>query len=101
MSQEKKAVILPLFGDTATAQPSSSSGAPAASHPRSGVVLVSGATGGVGKRVVQVSQTWNRKGSSLTSSYQRTLVPFQIVWLGSDSMMFHSVVPTTDVCMEP
>jgi len=56
-AQEKKDVILPLFGDTATAQPSSGGGGRAAGRPQSGIVLVSGATGGVGKRVVQVSGT--------------------------------------------
>lgn len=54
MMQDKKAVILPLFGDTAMAQPSSSSGGGGGGGGRrDGIVLVSGATGGVGKRVVQ------------------------------------------------
>lgn len=56
--QEKKAVILPLFGDSAmSAQPSSGANGSNANAPRRGVVLVSGATGGVGKRVVQVNFT--------------------------------------------
>lgn len=54
-TEDKKAVILPLFGDTAMAQPSSSSGrGGSGGRRRDGIVLVSGATGGVGKRVVQV-----------------------------------------------
>ncbi len=54
--QEKKAVILPLFGDAATAQRGSSPGSlRARGGPDSGIVLVSGGTGGVGKRVVQAS----------------------------------------------
>jgi hypothetical protein len=55
-AQEKKSVILPMFGDSAmSARPSSSNGnGSAGSGAQSGIVLVSGATGGVGKRVVQV-----------------------------------------------
>jgi hypothetical protein len=55
-AQEQKSVILPLFGDSAmSARPSSSnSNGSAGSGPQGGIVLVSGATGGVGRRVVQV-----------------------------------------------
>ena len=62
-AQEQKSVILPLFGDSAmSAQPSSANGSGSAgSGPQGGIVLVSGATGGVGRRVVQVrvyTHTW-------------------------------------------
>lgn len=56
-AQEQKSVILPLFGDSAmSARPSSSnSNGSAGSNTQGGIVLVSGATGGVGRRVVQVN----------------------------------------------
>ena len=41
LTQERKSVILPLFGDTATGQPSNGSGGSAA-RPEAGIVLVTG-----------------------------------------------------------
>ena len=41
VTQERKSVILPLFGDTGTAQPSSGNGG-SAPQPEGGIVLVTG-----------------------------------------------------------
>ena len=70
--QEKKAVLLPMFGESATAQPSSGGGSgQPRGGPRGGVVLVSGATGGVGKRVVAALLSQGRAVRALVRDVEK------------------------------
>jgi hypothetical protein len=89
-AQEKKSVILPLFGDSAMSAQSSSAGGngSSGSGARGGVVLVSGATGGVGKRVVQVRKHMEKCRKllccmrvALPSHHQASCHDFEVVQL--------------------